>query len=171
MKRFSCFLSSNMYLRCCRICQKGNCQRNSRIPRFGCVRTLIFLRRDTSSDRRLHTVYNDLPHPAATYIGNKFAWRTADGSGNNVALPDMGRAGTPYSRSVQQYHAIPQDTLPDPGLVFDTLLKRDGVCCRIIPSTSDAHPDIVRGAPRGSFEPDVFVCSSGHSHVCLPFIP
>jgi hypothetical protein len=39
----------------------------------------------------------------------------------------MGQAGTPYSRSVQQYHAIPQNTLPDPGLVFDTLLKRDGV--------------------------------------------
>jgi hypothetical protein len=76
---------------------------------------------------REFTVYNDLPHPAPTYIGPNFAWRTANGSGNNVALPSMGQAGTPYSRSVQQYHAIPQDTLPDPGLVFDTLLKRDGV--------------------------------------------
>ena len=72
-------------------------------------------------------MYNDLPHPAATYIGNDFAWRTADGSCNNVAIPNMGKAGTPYSRSVQQTHAIPKNTLPDPGLVFDTLLKREGV--------------------------------------------
>jgi hypothetical protein len=39
----------------------------------------------------------------------------------------MGKASTPYSRSVQQSHPIPRNTLPDPGLVFDTLLKRDGV--------------------------------------------
>jgi hypothetical protein len=73
------------------------------------------------------TVYNDLPHPAATYIGNKYAWRTADGAGNNVEIPEMGKAGTPYSRSVQQSHAIPQNSLPDAGLIFDTLLKREGV--------------------------------------------
>jgi linoleate 10R-lipoxygenase len=71
-------------------------------------------------------LYNDLPHPAATYIGNKYAWRTADGSGNNVEIPDMGKSGTPYSRSVQQSHAIPQNSLPDAGLIFDTLLKREG---------------------------------------------
>jgi hypothetical protein len=70
-------------------------------------------------------LYNDLPHPAATYIGNQYAWRTADGSHNNVSVPDMGKAGTPYARSVQQSHPIPKNSLPDPGLVFDTLLKRD----------------------------------------------
>jgi linoleate 10R-lipoxygenase len=71
-------------------------------------------------------LYNDLPHPAATYIGNKYAWRSADGSGNNVDIPDMGKAGMPYSRSVQQTHPIPQNELPDANLVFDTLLKRQG---------------------------------------------
>ncbi|KAK7686255.1 hypothetical protein QCA50_010475 [Cerrena zonata] len=70
-------------------------------------------------------LYNDLPHPPVTYIGEKYAWRTADGSRNNVGDPDMGKAGTPYSRSVQQTHPLPQDALPDAGLVFDTLLKRE----------------------------------------------
>jgi linoleate 10R-lipoxygenase len=71
-------------------------------------------------------LYNDLGHPPATYIGSKYAWRAADGSNNNISDPDMGKAGTPYARSVQQTHAIPQNSLPDPGLVFDTLLKREG---------------------------------------------
>lgn len=34
----------------------------------------------------------------------------------------------PYSRSVQQIHPLPGHMLPDPGLVFDTLLKREAVC-------------------------------------------
>jgi linoleate 10R-lipoxygenase len=72
-------------------------------------------------------VYNDLGHPPATYIGDEYAWRAADGAFNNIADPDMGKAGTPYARSVQQTHALPKNTLPDSGLIFDTLLKRDGV--------------------------------------------
>ena len=46
----------------------------------------------------------------------------------------MGKAGMPYSRSVQQTHPIPQNELPDANLVFDTLLKRQGVSPIIIPS-------------------------------------
>jgi linoleate 10R-lipoxygenase len=72
-------------------------------------------------------VYNDLPHPPATYIGHKYAWRSADGSNNNPCVPDMGKAGTPYSRSVQQTHPLPRQQMPDAGLIFDTLLKREGV--------------------------------------------
>lgn len=33
----------------------------------------------------------------------------------------------PYARSVQQTHPLPRNTLPDAGLVFDTLLRRDEV--------------------------------------------
>jgi hypothetical protein len=36
-------------------------------------------------------VYNDLTHPAATSISPKFAWRTADGSYNNIDIPEMGK--------------------------------------------------------------------------------
>ena len=50
-----------------------------------------------------------------------------DGSYNNVCDPTMGKAAEPYARSVQQQHALPNNMLPDPGLVFDTLLKRDKV--------------------------------------------
>lgn len=77
------------------------------------------------------SVYNDLAHPAPTSIGNQYAWRTADGSFNNIQAPDMGKAGTPYSRSVQQTHPLPKNQLPDASLVFDTLLKREGVSLQL----------------------------------------
>jgi linoleate 10R-lipoxygenase len=73
------------------------------------------------------TVYDDLSHPPATYIGPEYQYRRADGSGNNICDPDMGKACMPYARSVQQTHPIPLNTLPDAGLVFDTLLKRQKV--------------------------------------------
>ena len=73
------------------------------------------------------TVYNDLTHPPSTYVSNKYAWRSADGSYNNVNIPEMGKAGNPYSRSVQMVHPLPGHMLPDAGLVFDTLLKREKV--------------------------------------------
>lgn len=52
-----------------------------------------------------------------------YAFRSADGSDNNVLLPNMGKAGTPYARSVQNKHPLAPHTLPDPGLIFDALLK------------------------------------------------
>ena len=72
-------------------------------------------------------VYNDLPHPASTYVGQPYCWRQADGACNNIQDPDMGKAGTPYSRSVQQVHPLPASQLPDAGLVFDTLLRCEKV--------------------------------------------
>ena len=36
-------------------------------------------------------VYNDLAHPPGTSISNKYAWRTADGSYNNIDMPDLGK--------------------------------------------------------------------------------
>ncbi|KAI0035301.1 linoleate diol synthase [Vararia minispora EC-137] len=71
-------------------------------------------------------LYNDLAHPPATYIGPGHSFRSPDGSGNNLSDPSMGKAGTPYARSVQQSHPLPQNQLPDPDLIFETLLKRDG---------------------------------------------
>jgi hypothetical protein len=37
-------------------------------------------------------VYNDLGHPPPTSIG-RHAWRMADGSYNNINLPEMGKVG------------------------------------------------------------------------------
>ena len=72
-------------------------------------------------------MYNDLTHPPSTYVSNHYAWRTADGSYNNVSIPDMGKSFTPYARSVQQVHPLPRHMMPDAGLVFDTLLRREKV--------------------------------------------
>lgn len=72
-------------------------------------------------------MYEDLPHPPVTSVGPEYAYRTVDGSGNNPCMPDLGKAGTPYSRSVQQMHSLPANELPDAGLLFDTLLRRDKV--------------------------------------------
>ncbi|KAJ7115970.1 linoleate diol synthase, partial [Mycena epipterygia] len=80
----------------------------------------------TLQNKTVELLYNDLSHPHSTNIGNNYAWRTADGSFNNVNMPEMGKAGTPYARSVQQTHPLPKHELPDSGLIFDTLLKRDG---------------------------------------------
>ncbi|KAJ6581524.1 linoleate diol synthase [Mycena capillaripes] len=77
-------------------------------------------------NKTVQLLYNDLSHPHATNIGNGYAWRTADGSNNNVNAPQMGQGGTAYARSVQQKNPLPKHELPDAGLVFDTLLKREG---------------------------------------------
>ena len=54
-----------------------------------------------------------------------YAFRIADGSYNNVLIPNLGKAGSPYARSVPSSRLLPSFALPDAGLVFDTLLKRD----------------------------------------------
>lgn len=54
-----------------------------------------------------------------------FSYREADGSNNNPTIPNLGAAHTPYSRSVASSHVAPESTLPDPSIIFDTLMKRD----------------------------------------------
>lgn len=90
-------------------------------------------------------VYKDLPHPPSGYLALpptssqpsaqaptsytpgtyvNYAYRSADGSNYNPLIPSMGQAGTPYARSVPSGVQTNLKNLPDPGLVFDTLLKR-----------------------------------------------
>lgn len=98
-------------------------------------------------------LYEDLPHPPASYLTTlpstlpptattsvtlsadvdkkkkpqnlKYAARPADGSNYNPLFPDLGKANTPYARTVPSTLQTPLSALPDPGLVFDTLLRRD----------------------------------------------
>ena len=79
------------------------------------------------NDDVIGTLYNTVPHPPASYLGPNNCFRHADGGGNDLANPDLGRAGTPYARSVQGKAGLPRSSLPDAGLVFDTILKRKGV--------------------------------------------
>jgi hypothetical protein len=78
---------------------------------------------DQANDAAITLLYNTLPHPPATQLGNATKFRSADGGGNALDSYDRGRAGTPYARSVQGKQPQPLNALPDPGLVFDTLLK------------------------------------------------
>ena len=52
--------------------------------------------------------------------------------------PDRGRARTPYARSVQGKYPQPSNNLPDPGLVFDSLLKARDVRITMIVTVDDA---------------------------------
>ncbi|KAJ3806797.1 heme peroxidase, partial [Lentinula lateritia] len=104
--------------------------------------------REISSDLQRLTIdflYKDLPHPPSGYLALppfsqtppveapisytsgsyvNYAYRSADGSYYNPLIPSMGQAGTPYARSVPGTTQTNLKNLPDPGLVFDTLLKR-----------------------------------------------
>lgn len=55
-----------------------------------------------------------------------WAFRNADGSGNNTWQPAVGQSGRPYARDVENKQPLPANVLPDPGLVFDVLLKSRG---------------------------------------------
>lgn len=70
-------------------------------------------------------LYRDLPHPPSTNMGHDWSFRSADGSGNSKSDPDMGKSFAPYSRSCTSTHPLPPNELPDPGLVYDMLIRRD----------------------------------------------
>jgi hypothetical protein len=76
------------------------------------------------SNSAINLLYNTIPHPPASLLGSVHTFRQADGGGNNLQNPDLGRAGQPYARSVQPKWCTEASALPDPGLVFDSILKR-----------------------------------------------
>ncbi|KAJ2919416.1 hypothetical protein MD484_g1067, partial [Candolleomyces efflorescens] len=93
-------------------------------------------------DAAVMLFYNALPHPPSTYLclpptilepkkglGHtkplaKYVYRSADGTNYNPLYPALGKARSPYARTVPSKY-ISQRSLPEPGLVFDLLLKRD----------------------------------------------
>jgi len=68
-------------------------------------------------------LWDSMQHPPLTYVGDKFQFRQADGSYNNITCPDLGKAGTPYARTVRTEITAP-GARPDPGLLFDLLMSR-----------------------------------------------
>ncbi|KAK7949013.1 fatty acid oxygenase [Apiospora aurea] len=69
-------------------------------------------------------IWNSLDHPPACVLGDRYNYRQADGSYNNIHIPDLGKAGMPYARSVQPKLIRPASR-PDPGLLFDTIMSRE----------------------------------------------
>ncbi|KAJ6553669.1 heme peroxidase [Mycena sp. CBHHK59/15] len=81
-------------------------------------------------------LYKDLPHPPSSYLSVlapavstpdpiQYAYRNADGSNYVPLFPGLGKAHAPYARSVPSTNITPPATLPDAGLVFDALMRRD----------------------------------------------
>lgn len=52
------------------------------------------------SDGFIAMLWHDLPHPTPTMAGPTARYRRHDGSGNNPWNPEIGKAGSPYSRNV-----------------------------------------------------------------------
>ena len=81
-----------------------------------------FLQRDIT-ERFIKTLWDDLEHPPQTILGEEYKFRQPDGSRNSYLLPHVGKTGMPYARTVQP-KTIRQPSMPDPGVLFDALLKR-----------------------------------------------
>jgi hypothetical protein len=79
--------------------------------------------RDTVTQQFLTQLWNDLEHPAQSYLGPKYQYRSADGSNNSLIHPQLGAAGTPYARTVKPA-MMQTPARPDPGVVFDSIMTR-----------------------------------------------
>ncbi|KAK3385880.1 heme peroxidase [Podospora didyma] len=71
----------------------------------------------------LGELWYSLEHPPSLFVGEKFQYRQADGSYNNIMYPQLGAAGTSYARSVNA-NILKQGALPDPALIYDSVMKR-----------------------------------------------
>ena len=77
------------------------------------------------SDDFISMLWHDLPHPPPTLAGPTSRYRRHDGGNNNPWTPEMGKAGSKYSRSVPPMRPKGPN-LPDVEAVYDALLKRNG---------------------------------------------
>ncbi|OLN97847.1 Psi-producing oxygenase A [Colletotrichum chlorophyti] len=91
--------------------------------------------KDSSSSQHKHACYDSIEFkaPDSDVIlreqvpqapDGMHQYRMPDGSFNNILEPNLGKAGTPYAKTVRttkKLHGIK----PDPGLLFDLLMARD----------------------------------------------
>ncbi len=75
------------------------------------------------TNKLITQLWNDLQHPPKSYLGDQYQYRSADGSHNSLAHPQIGAAGTPYARTVNP-STMQTPARPDPGLVFDSIMTR-----------------------------------------------
>ncbi|KAF3905007.1 hypothetical protein AA313_de0203095 [Arthrobotrys entomopaga] len=68
-------------------------------------------------------LWNYHQNPPSSYVGQKYNYRQADGSFNNIQFPYIGQAGQPYVRSVRPVIQTP-GAYPDAGLIFDAIMAR-----------------------------------------------
>jgi len=75
------------------------------------------------TNKQVGQLWSTLEHPPQSYLGAEFMYRQADGGNNNVMQPDLGRAGSPYARSVKPMTQMP-GAPPDAATVFDAIFSR-----------------------------------------------
>lgn len=75
------------------------------------------------TEKLIGQLWNDLQHPPQSYLGEKYQYRSADGSYNSLKNPQVGAAGTPYARTVKPA-TMQTPVRPDPGVVFDSIMTR-----------------------------------------------
>jgi hypothetical protein len=83
-------------------------------------------------DGFINQLWTSLDHPPVSSLGDEYKYRDADGRNNNIRVPDLGAANTPYARSTAPV-TIQNPNLPDPGVIFDTLMARG--------DTFEPHPN------------------------------
>ncbi|ESZ96233.1 hypothetical protein SBOR_3391 [Sclerotinia borealis F-4128] len=86
----------------------------------------------------VNTLWDALPHPPMRSLDKKYKYRDADGGNNNIRMPELGRAGTAYAKSVKAERAVKKN-LPDPGELFDGLMMRG----------NDENGEGYKGSPTG----------------------
>ncbi|KAJ8071100.1 hypothetical protein OCU04_001441 [Sclerotinia nivalis] len=74
----------------------------------------------------VNTLWDALPHPPTRSLDKKYMYRDADGGNNNIRMPELGRAGTAYAKNVNAVR-MKKKNLPDPGELFDGLMRRGGI--------------------------------------------
>lgn len=70
----------------------------------------------------INGLWYTLDHPPLLYVGELHEYRQADGSWNNPMNPTLGAAGSTYARTCRPSIAV--GALPDPELIFETIMKR-----------------------------------------------
>ncbi|KAK5077874.1 hypothetical protein LTR64_003725 [Lithohypha guttulata] len=80
---------------------------------------------NTLSHGFIKLLWESLQHPPLSILGEPYKYRSADGSHNNVLYPQLGKAGQPYARTVKPL-TLKQGVSPDPGVLFDSLMARNG---------------------------------------------
>lgn len=68
----------------------------------------------------INQLWTTLDHPPVSSLAEKYKYRQADGSDNNIHAPRLGAAKTPYARSVRPT-VFQNPDLPDPDIVFEKL--------------------------------------------------
>lgn len=89
--------------------------------------------REELTNTFLNELWGTLDHPPLRYVGEPHRFRLADGSGNNPMNPSLGAAGSVYARTCRP-GVIPLGALPDPELVFESVMKRPATGCREHPN-------------------------------------